>query len=335
MILSYWFRLVSLCFAAFFIVHAAAGITIWFAETRAIRFAERIKARSAARLLFWIRILPAAIAVAFVAGICAPSYLRFEENASGEKVGFACLALALMGALVWALSFCRGARTVLRSARFTRLCRRTGRSLRLAGSPAETLPGEILIIQSRSPFLVQSGLLRPYIVISGGLLNNFSSAELEAALRHETAHWTARDNWKRLLVTFLPEILPVGRGFGLLERGWSKFTERAADDCVSAQGAGSALSLAAALLCLARMRATMGPPLWIPRSVSSLAGSDDLPGRIQRLLSPAPDAPLIRSNYVRRILWGAGAVVATATVAAIASPVLLSSVHELLEHLLR
>ncbi|HEX5424145.1 MAG TPA: M48 family metalloprotease [Candidatus Acidoferrales bacterium] len=330
MILSYWLRLVSLCFSAFFIVHAAAGIAVWLAESRAIRFAERITARSAARLLFWIRILPAGIAVACVVGICAPSYLRFEENASGEKVGFACLALALMGALVWAVSFCRGARTVLRSVRFTRLCRRTGRSVRFAGRPAK-----ILVIQSRSPFLVQSGLLQPYIVISAGLLNNFSSGELEAALRHETAHWSSRDNWKRLLVSFLPEVLPVGRGFDLLERGWSKFTERAADDCVSAQGAGSALSLAAALLCLARMQATMGPPLWIPRSVSSLAGSDDLPGRIQRLLSPAPDVPLIRSDYVRRILWGLGAVVATATVAAVASPVLLSSVHELLEHLLR
>ncbi|MGH9733385.1 MAG: M56 family metallopeptidase [Candidatus Acidiferrales bacterium] len=330
MILSYWFRLASLCFAGFFIVHAATGAAVWFAETRAIRFAERITARSAARLLFWMRVLPAAVAVAFVAGICAPSYLRFEKNASGEKVGFACLALALIGALVWAASFFRVARTLVRSARFTRLCRRTGRSVRLAAKSSE-----ILVIHSRSPFLVQSGLLRPYIVISGGLLNNFSSAELEAALRHENAHWTSRDNWKRLLVAFLPEILPVGRGFDLLERGWSKFTERAADDCVSAQGAGSALSLAAALLCLARMRATMGPPLWIPRSVSSLAGNDDLPGRIQRLLTPAPEVPLIRSGYSRRVLWGVGTAVVTATLAAVASPVLLSSVHELLEHLLR
>lgn len=330
MILSYWFRLVSLCFAAFFIVHAAGGVTVWFAETPAIRFAERIKARSAARLLFWIRILPAAIAVAFVAGICAPSYLRFEENPSGEKVGFACLALALMGVLVWAVSFFRGVRTVLRSVRFTRLCRRTGRSVRVLGEPSE-----MLILGSARPFLVQSGLLRPYVVISGGLLENFSCAELEAALRHENAHWASRDNWKRLLVAFLPEVLPVGRGFDLLERGWSKFAERAADDCVSAHGAGSALSLAAALLRLARMRATMGPPGWIPRSVSSLADTDDLPGRIQRLLAPAPDVPLIRSGYVRRVVWGAGAVVATATIAAVASPVLLSSVHELLEHLLR
>lgn len=330
MILSYWLRLVSLCFAAFFLVHAAAGVTVWFAERPAVRFAERITARSASRFLFWIRILPAGIAFAVVVGICAPSYLRFEENASGEKVGFACLAIALMGALVWGVSLFHGARIALRSVRFTRLCRRSGRSVRLLGEPPE-----ILVIRSGHPFLVQSGLLRPYIVISHGLLSNFSRAELDAAICHESAHWASRDNWKRLLVAFLPKLFPVGRGFDLLESAWSKFTERAADDCVSQQGAGSALSLAAALLRLARMRATMGPPLWIPGSVSSLAGSDDLPGRIQRLLAPPPAVPLISSQYARRIFWSVGGIVVTAAVAISASPVLQSSVHELLEHLLR
>lgn len=330
MILSYWFRLMSLCFAAFFLVHAVVGVAVWFAQRSAIRFAERITARSAARLLFWIRILPAGIAFAFVAGVCAPSYLRFEENAYGEKVGLACLALALMGALVWSVSVFRGARIALRSIRFTHLCRRSGRSVQLLGEPPE-----ILIIRSGHPFLVQSGLLRPYVVISQGLLSNFSRAELEAAICHETAHWASRDNWKRLLAAFLQEVLPVGRGFDLLERAWSKFTERAADDCVSEHGVGSALSLAAALLRLARMRATMGPPLWIPGSVSSLAGTDDLPGRIQRLLAPVPVVPVMRSDYARRILWGVGGAAITAAAAVLASPVLLSSVHELLEHLLR
>ncbi|HTU35388.1 MAG TPA: M48 family metalloprotease [Candidatus Acidoferrum sp.] len=330
MILSYWFRLASLCFAAFFLVHAAAGISVWLAERPAVRFAERISARSAARFLFGMRTLPAGIAVALVVGICAPSYLRFEENASGERVGFACLALALMGALAWAMSLFRGVRVALRSIRFTRLCRRSGSSVGWLGAPPE-----ILMIGSDRPFLVQSGLLRPYIVISRALLDDFSRAELEAAVRHESAHWSSRDNWKRLLVAFLPDVLPIGRGFELLEAGWSKFMERAADDCVSARGASSALSLAAALLRLARMRATMGSPLWIPRSVSPLAGNDDLPGRIQRLLAPAPTVPLIRSDYARRILWGVGGAAVTATAVVLASPVLLSSVHELLEHLLR
>jgi Zn-dependent protease with chaperone function len=329
MILSYWLRLASLCFAAFFLVHSAAGLTVWFVERRALRLAERIAARSAARFLFWMRILPAVIAVAFVAGVCAPSYLRFEENAAGERVGFACLALALMGVLAWTLSLLGGFRVAVHSIRFTRLCRRTGSSIRLAGEPCE-----MLVIQSPRPFLVQSGILRPNIVISRRLLIDFSSAELEAALGHESAHWAVRDNWKRLVVAFLPEILPVGRGFAVLELAWVKFAERAADDSVSARGTGPALSLAAALVRLARLRGTTAPPLWVPHPVSSLAGSDDLPGRIQRLLEPAPAIPAA-SQCARRVLWGAGGVVLTASVALLASPVLLASVHELLEHLLR
>lgn len=332
MILSYWLRLASLCFAAFFLVHAAAGVAVWFAERPSIRLTESIRARSAARLLFWMRVLPAAVAAAFVACVCAPSYLRFEENLAGEKVGFVCLGLAFLGMLVWAVSLLRGFRALMHSARFTRVCRRTGSSVRLAGKPSE-----MLVIQSGRPFLVQSGILRPYIVISRGLLNDFSSAELEAAIGHESAHWTSRDNWKRLLLAFLPEILPVGRGFDVVERGWTKFAERAADDSVSAQGAGPAISLAAALVRLARMRATMGPPLWVPRSVSSLAGSDDLSGRIGRLLAPAPPLPLSVAPfpYARRVLMGIGGVAFAAAVALLASPALLSSVHELLEHLVR
>ncbi len=330
MILSYWLRLASLCLVAFSLVHVAIGIAVWFAERPALRLAERINARSASRFLFWIRLLPAGIAAAFVAGVCVPSYLRFEENASGEKVGFVCLAVAAAGATMWAVSFFRGTRLAVQSIRFTRLCRRNGRSLRVAGQPPE-----MLVVRSCRPFLVQSGLFQPVIVISRGLMNDFSAAELNAALGHETAHWASRDNWKRLLIAFLPDLLPIGRGFELLERGWSKFTERAADDYVSAQGAGWALSLASALVHLARLRATMGPPLWVPRSVSSLADGDDLSGRIERLLAPAPFMPTNRPEYVRRTVWAVGGVVATAAIAVLASPVLLSSVHELLEHLLR
>jgi Zn-dependent protease with chaperone function len=331
MILSYWLRLASLCFAAFFLVHAAIGVCVWFAERSAIRVAERITARSAARFLFWMRILPAAAALAFVAGVCAPSYLRFEQNLAGEKVGFACLAFAAMGLLVWLTSLFSGLRVTAHSIRFTRLCRRAGNSVRVPGEPSE-----MLVMQSTHPFLVQSGILRPYIVISRGLLNDFSSAELEAALGHESAHWASRDNWKRLLVAFLPEIFPVGRAFELIEGGWSKFTERAADDCVSAQGSGPALSLAAALVRLARLRATMGPPLWIPRSVSSLAGRDDLSDRIERLLAPPTASALFAPpQHAWRIAIAIGSVALTASIAVLASPVLLASIHELLEHLLR
>ena len=328
MTLSYSLRLLSLSFAAFFLLHTTAGVAVWVAGRPVLRLAERTTARSAARLLFWIRMLPTGIGLLLVAGVCAPSYLRFENNMAGERVGPTCLAFAVLGATVWAAALIRGLRSLFDSLRFTLLCRRTGSVVRLRGAPSQ-----LVVIRAPLPFLVQSGVFHPRMVISQRLLADFSPAELDAALGHERAHWASRDNWKRLLISFLPGGLPLGPGFGFLERAWAKFTERAADDAVSAGGWEPALSLAAALLRLARLRGTMAPPLWIPRSASSLAGSDDLPGRIQRLLSPPP-VPARNARVLTRFAVGIGSLLVAGSLVVLVSPVLLSGVHEALELLL-
>ncbi|HZW51061.1 MAG TPA: M48 family metalloprotease [Rudaea sp.] len=329
MILSYSLRLLFLCLASFFLLHALAGVAAWLAERPAIRLAEGASARSAARFLFWMRILPPGIALAFVAGVCVPSYLRYESNLAGEEVGFVCMALAVLGFLVWAFALARGLRAAIHSLQFERLCRRTGSTMRLAGEPSQ-----MLVVEAPHAFLVQSGVLRPRIVISQPLLAGLSGAELDAALRHERAHWAFRDNGKRLLFAFLPEILPVGQAYGAIERAWAKVTERAADDLASASGPQEALLLAAALVRLARLRGDTGMSTPLARASSSLAGlaDDDLRGRIERLLAPGPAASVREPAYTR-ILWGAAGVLAAGALALLASPALLSSVHEVLERL--
>jgi hypothetical protein len=329
MILSYSLRLLSLCFASFFLVHAAARMAVWVAERPAVRFAERIKARSAARLLFWIRILPAGIAIVFVLGVCTPSYVRFEPDMAREEVGFACLAMAFLGALICAVAAGRGIRAAIHSTRFAHRCRRCGSVVHLAGKPSE-----MFVIQGPRPFLVQSGVFRPHFAISQRLLNEFSDAELDAALGHERAHWLSRDNLKRLLVVFLPDIVPFWKTFDPLERAWAKFAERAADDVVSGEGAGFALSLAAALVRLARMRGTMEPPSWALRVASSLGGSDDLRGRVERLLAPTRCVGAEPAGH-GRIFWGIASFLTVSCLAALASPMLQAAAHQLLERLLR
>ncbi len=56
---------------------------------RPLRFGspKRLRARSAARLLLALRLFPAAIALAAVAGLCVPSYLSLEEEGGAEFVG--------------------------------------------------------------------------------------------------------------------------------------------------------------------------------------------------------------------------------------------------------
>jgi hypothetical protein len=325
---SYSIRLLFVCFASFFVVHAVMSAIVRAFEGCGLRFAERIAPRTAATLLFCMRILPAATAITFVLAVCAPSYVRFEPNMAGEEVGFACAALAMAGALIWAAALSRGLGTILESVRFIRSCRREGRVTSVDGTPAE-----LRVIEEPRSVLLQAGILRPELVISGSLLREFSGAELHAALEHERAHWFARDNFKRLVLAFSPGVVPFSRGLARIEQGWAKFTERAADDCVSASGASAALSLASALLRLARMRATMGEALSLPQAASPLGGSDDLIGRVRRLLEPVPAIPT-KGNHAA-LLWGAGSILMAGCAAILASPTLLFSVHELIERLLR
>jgi hypothetical protein len=325
---SYWLRLLLVSFASFFLVHGAICLAVRAGQARALRFAERLRPRAAGHLLLCLRMLPPAISIAVVLGLCAPSYVRFEPNAGAERVGLLCLLAAFLGILVWVAALGGGLRGAVRSLRFTRACRRSGRVVRLAGDPSELL---VVSGQGR-PFLVQCGFLRPDFVISERLFAGLSIAELEAALAHERAHWLSRDNWKGLALRFMPAPLPFSGRFRAIERGWAKFTERAADDSVSAQGPGLALSLASALIRLARLRARMGEPLPVREAASSLGGRDDLSGRVHRLLALAPFPG--KGNARLWMFWGAGGLLLAGYFGVLASPTLLLFVHQMVERLL-
>src|SRR5208282_6468912 len=104
---SYLLRLICLCFASFFLVHTVLGLVAVACAPLVARFAEGMRARSAARLLLMVRLAPPCLAMAAVLGLCVPSYLWFEPEASGERMGIACLVTAILGVLVWAIAFAR------------------------------------------------------------------------------------------------------------------------------------------------------------------------------------------------------------------------------------
>ena len=126
MILPYATRLVCLCLASFFLVHLAFALAARCLTSRILRFAERLRAQSAARLLLALRLGPAAAALLAVGGLCVPSYLALEEEGGTEFVGFVCLAAALFGAAIWTISWTRSLRAAIRSHRYVRQCRRDG-----------------------------------------------------------------------------------------------------------------------------------------------------------------------------------------------------------------
>lgn len=325
MIFPYLLRLLCLCFAAFFLLHAALSVIVWFAIRPAIRLAEKIKPRSATTFLFALRMIPAALTLFIVLGLCVPSYLWLEPESMAERIGLVCFATALLGLAIWSIAIARSIKAAAKSVRYGRQCRQAGRETLLDGEIAP-----VLVVSQESPLLALAGVIRPRLMVSIGVISALTAEQLHAALRHESAHRTSRDNLKRLLFLLVPDIFPFSRSFASLERSWSRLSEWAADDQAAGGDPRRALSLAGALVRVARMGA--GP---LPATlVTSLIEDDrDLSVRVERLLHarPSHQDPFGR---LRRAVLGGAALILTGTLAtALLWPSTLSSVHELLERL--
>lgn len=326
MIFSYLPRLLCLCFASFFLIHAALSLAAWATAPAAIRLGESMKPRFAARLLFALRILPLALAAFVVSTLCVPSYLWFEPRADAERVGIACFVAALLGAVIWAMSVARVARALSISLRHRRQWERAARETLVAG---EAVP--VFVVESERPLLALAGVVRPRIVVSRGVLDALSQDQIDAAIEHERAHRTSRDNLKRLLLLLAPNVFPFSRGFAALDRGWARFSEWAADDRAAAGNSRRSLSLAAALVRVSRLGVAARSSLF---ASSLIEDGRDLCIRVDRLLAFDPPAENPRRG-TRALLASAALALAGLLAAAITRPETLYAVHRLLEHLIR
>jgi len=311
---SYAFKLSCLSLAAFFLVHLAAGMAAGWATPRAIRMAGRMQARAAARFLLTVRFAPLALAGFVVAVLCVPSYVWFEPDVDAEEVGWLCLIAASLSLAIWALSFARTARAVLKSRRWLRQAE--AREVRLAGENVWIAKGSAVAV---------AGFLRPRVLLSSPVLRVLSPEQLDVALRHERSHSASRDNLKRLLFLLTPDPLPFFRGTFLgLECAWKKFAEWAADDCATGGDQERALLLADALVQVARIDSVLRTPVLVTSLVDG-----DLTARVERLLRPAPEGAPDR--------WtpAACSVGALAVAVVILQPGALAAVYAMLERLIR
>lgn len=324
--ISYALRLLCLCLATFFVVNAILSLAAAFASRAAIRIAERMRPRPAAHFLLFLRLFPFALGVAAVLGLCVPSYLWLEPQATPERASWAFLTLAFLGAVVCVFSIERGARALVVSARNNRNWRKSGRETCLPGEDSNAV-----IVEKEGPLLALAGICRPRLIISDGVVRELSADQLAVALRHEDAHRGSRDNLKRLLLLLAPDAIPFVGNFALLDQAWSKFSEWAADDEAVEGDSRRALWLAEALLRVARMGA--GPQLTFLHT-SLLAADLDLSARVERLLrlEPSRFESLPRARFLAR---GTVLLVAGSLAALMLWPATLSSVHGLLEVFLR
>ncbi len=324
MIVPYFLRLICMCLAAFFVIHTAVGLMVAWMAPAAVKTAQRMRARRGAEFLLVLRLLPPIIALTLVAGICIPSYLVLEQDAGAEEVGLNCLGAAVLAASLWSVSIARSLRATTRSLRHARDWQQ--------GASRSILPGArqpVWIVEGPAPLLALAGVFRPQVVISRVAAQTLSTAQLRAALRHEEAHRAAYDNLKRLLLLLSPGLLPGWQGFQVLERGWFRLTEWAADDDAAGGKPRLSLSLAAALVRMARMGVIR---VQEPLSFAFLADGKDLSTRVDRLLQPAANAVPTAS---RKPLIAATALLAVVVAAATFQPATLASAHWLLEYLIR
>jgi len=322
MILPYLVRLLCLCLASFFLVHLALGLAVSLLASPVIRFAETMRPRRAARLLLILRLLPWALSLIAVIGLCAPSYLLLEPSATREEVSLGCILAALLGLASAGHSIVRCARAARRSFGYVRYCQMVGRRQRL---DEECAP--VWVVEGGAPFLVLAGIVHPRLIISRPVVNALPAGQLAAALRHEHAHQLSRDNFKRLLLLLAPDLFPLVRGFSRLERVWARLTEWAADDYAAAGDSQRSLSLASALVSVARMGAC---PQTAPLITSLLADNQDLAERVERLLRDTPGESRERPSVPARLAAGTACA---AVLLLMAQPMTLASVHRLLEHL--
>jgi Zn-dependent protease with chaperone function len=325
MSLPYLLRLFCVCAASFFLVHAFLGLAVSLVAPASVRCAMRMRPLLAVRLLLAMRLLPFAIGVFVVVGLCVPSYLWLEPAATTEHVGLGCVAAAVLEAILCAASAVRVFRALAGTIRFTRQCERTGEYVRVGEGSSP-----LLVIEGKSPVLALAGVLHPRLVVSRGVMDALSREQLDAALSHEQAHRVSCDNLKRFLLLLAPEILPFFRGFAALDRGWARLSEWAADDFAAAADSNRSLLLASALVRMARMGL---PPRLSAVCTTFVSDSADLADRVNRLLRPSP---LRTEPFARVRIAGAGAacLLGILIAAMISRPVILSSVHELLEKLI-
>lgn len=328
--LPYLARLLCLCLASFFLLELALGLFARLIAPWVIRSAFRMEARLAARLLLALRLLPGGLGVVLVMGICMPSYLWLEPDAAAEQVGWGCLAAAALGLAVLGECIVRGIGALRRSRQYVRWCESGGCTMRSSWKRPSWKRPPVSVVSGEAGLVALTGVFRPRLLISQHVMQSLSLKQLAAVLGHERAHGMSRDNLKRLVILLSPGLFPFFRGFGALEQAWAVATEWAADDCAAAGSRQRALTLASALVQVARLKAHRPTPLLV---TSLLADGAGLSLRIDRLLHPAPRH---QGRPAGRILKTTAALTLVAGLAGMmAWPATLHSVHELLEDLIR
>jgi hypothetical protein len=314
---AYWWSAAAITLSCFAIVTAAASAITGLTGPAMARRAERYPAASRAAWLFRLRLFPATCGAVFALAIALPIFLSFEPVDSGERFARTLIVTAIVGGAL----LTRGAWRAAAAWRATAVLLRDweSRSRRL---PAFDAPVPVFAIEESFPTVAVVGVFRPALFIAERVLRECPADEVRAMVLHECAHITQRDNLKRFVIRACPDT--VRRG-GALERAWRSAAEAAADARAAASTPGFALTLAHALIRVARL--APGVSTLEVASAFYLGGS--IESRVRQLVAPADSLPQPSLPM--------GRVMACAAVGVFGGLVILAapSIHQVMEAAVR
>jgi Zn-dependent protease with chaperone function len=313
------FRGVTVSLAFYALVYCGLSILILSGWELAGSCGQNCAARRRADFLFVLRALPLIGAALFVLAFLVPSFVELEPRKSFELVGEKPLALASFGLLLLVIGTFNAFAAHWRTSRTVNGW--------LAGATLLDSHASVPVfrILPMVPALTLAGIRAPNVLLSKAAANVLTSAELDAALRHEMAHVRRFDNLKKLVFRFC-----AFPGSSHLEAAWSEAAEMTADDA-AVTNARDAVELASALIKLSRLAQVQAPaPLTTPLAQRA---TPSINGRVQRLMewkegrSPAPAAGAVWYS------WGSVAGLALTIVPRYGA--ILHGMHTLTEWMVR
>jgi beta-lactamase regulating signal transducer with metallopeptidase domain len=301
---------------------AIGAIALMSLRTMLLRAIARRRGRVRARLLLASRLVPLATGSIAALGL-GIAFLRYEPHNTSEEPGVLLWLTAGTTLVLMLMAVRRVAASAWQTRQRHRLLNRCG--VRIV---VPRFPIPVWRVHTDFPVAAVSGVFRPRLILSSRVLDECSPEELVVVLRHERAHVRGRHNLLRGCLLGLPDVLSLTPDAGGLARAWYDAVEEAADDDAVGNDTEARLTLADALVRVARM-ATAPPPPWMP--ALALFDGDNLDARVRRLVEPESPA-LARPTRQRVVGVAIGALLAATAVWAASGP---RPLHDLIEWAVR
>jgi Zn-dependent protease with chaperone function len=326
---------VSLLLACLLAFNSLASLLTALLWRLASPVARGWSAQTRARLLFLFRTFPATLAILCVAFLLLPAYLAHEPRHTAEVVSLKLGMLAFLSAIGIAFAAMRAFAAWRATARLTADWLSKAQPIVISGINITTYR-----IDHPFPVVAIVGVIRPRLFVANRIIDLLSSDEIKAVIAHENGHLDARDNLKRGLMRACRDallIIPTGR---LLDRAWHEAAEEAADEKAAGHGSNVALDLASALVKIAR-HIPQGTRPTMPAGVFLFGDDDEATGikaRVRRLVEFASGGrkPILKPNLLANpTVWLGVALSVVAVNFLLFHPIILLSVHAMIEHAVR